>query len=94
MSLVFRTIIVSAADVAAARLACATVEGGQGMFTVQLTQNSDGSGPVTHYGSSGDVPEEILPLMWPSAAYITEDGPQAALASQGLYMYVEPGGGA
>jgi hypothetical protein len=89
MALIFKTIVVAAADVEAARLACATIEGGQGMFSVALTTDPAGAGPATHWGSSGDMPEEILPLMWPSAADISDDQPQAMMTRLGLRMVAE-----
>lgn len=89
MADIFKTIIVAAADVEAAKLACATVAGGGGMFSVQLAPTADAPAP-THFASSGLMPEEILPLMWPSAADISDDQPFDALTRLGLVMWSEP----
>jgi hypothetical protein len=89
MTDVFKTIIVPAVDVQAARDACALVEGGQGMFSVQLTTDVNGAPPATHYASSGAVPEDILPLMWPSSADVSDEPWQEACARVGVRMVVE-----
>lgn len=89
MADVFRTLIVPAIDVQAARDTCAMVPGGAGMFSVQLTTDVNGAPPATHYASSGLIPEEIPPLMWPSAADVTEEDWQTACARLGLRQVVE-----
>ena len=87
---IFKTIIVKAIDVDAARLTCATVQGGQGMLTAALTTDPAGNPPATHYASSGLMPEEIFALMWPSSADVSSDTWQDACARLGLVQVQEP----
>lgn len=84
MSDVFKTIIVPAVDVQPARDAAAMIQGGAGMFQAGLTTDPAGALPITHYISSGWMPEEIPPLMWPSSADVSDDSADDAKARLGL----------
>jgi hypothetical protein len=59
------------------------------MFSVALTTDANGAPPATHWASSGQMPEEILPLMWPSGADISDDSPPTMMARLGLRMVAE-----
>lgn len=85
MADVFKTIIVKAADQLAAQNTAATVQGGQGMFQAPLTTDPNGAATATHFISSGLIPEEILPLMWPSSADISDESAAVAEARLGLH---------
>jgi hypothetical protein len=84
MADVFKTIIVKAADQVAAQNTAATVPGGEGMFQAGLTTDPAGAPPATHYISSGYMPEEIVPLMWPSSADVSDQAALDAEARLGL----------
>ena len=69
-----RTIIVPAADVEAARAACAGLAGpgGTGMFTTPLS--TTGEAPPTHYISSGLIEDQFADLLPLTAVTYGEDG--------------------
>jgi hypothetical protein len=88
---IFQTIIVTEEEAPAARAKAAETPGGEGMFTTPLSPT--GLSPVTHYISSGYVPEVIAdslialnttsedPL---TAMDITDEGPFTAMERLGL----------
>jgi hypothetical protein len=82
---VFKTIFVPLADVQAAREGCALIPGGEGMFVSQMTTNPTHAPPATHFANSGEMPEEILPILW-SSAIISDKSWQEAAADAGLYQ--------
>lgn len=78
---IFATIIVPAAQAQAARDAAATIPGGEGMFTSELS--ATGNAPATHYISSGWMPEEIVQAIAPVSA-ASDLAPVDALIAAGL----------
>lgn len=83
---VFRTIVVTAADVDAARDICAEFEGGDGMFTTPLSPT--GQAPVTNYVSSGYIDAgmaEQVKTQLP-ASDVSEEEPFVAFERLGLQM--------
>jgi len=77
---IFATIIVTADKAQAAREAAATIPGGEGMFTGELS--ASGNAPATHYISSGWIPAEIIDAL-PMCA-ISELPPDEAMTDKGL----------
>ena len=72
MALVFRTLIVDDANVALARQLAATLAGpaGGGMFTTPLS--AGGTGPATHWISTGWIEDSFANLM-PLQAWVASD---------------------
>ena len=81
---VFKTIVVKDLDKAVACAAGEAAGGGPNMFSVALAPTS--TGPATHWGCSGDWPQEVVDAMWPSATDLSDDSPQAMMARLGLVM--------
>jgi hypothetical protein len=67
MTDVNRTIVIPAADVAAARTSVEMIPGGAGMFTSPVTLDPAGAPAEDGFVSSGPMPEEVLSVMWSSA---------------------------
>lgn len=88
---VFKTIVISAANKAAADASIADIPGAPGTFSVALAQAAAPT-VLTNWGGSGTMPEEIFARMWPTDADISDDQPQDMMARLGLVMWQDPAG--
>lgn len=79
---VFRTALVTAAEVENARTVAATYEGGQGMFTTGCS--STGLTPASHYISSGYLALELAEAL--TMANVSEEPAFDVLAESGLQL--------
>jgi hypothetical protein len=91
MSDVFKTIVISAANKAAAEDSIKDIPGAPGTFSVALAKSAAPT-VLTNWGGSGYVPEEILTRMWPTDADISDDQPMDMMTRLGLVMWQDPNG--
>ncbi len=83
---IFATVIVTSENVAQARSIADQFPGGQGMFTTGLSGN--GALPITHYTSSGHIPEEILNAL-NGIVDVYDSDPHSVFHDVALQMVIE-----
>lgn len=83
---IFATVIVTSENVVQARSIADQFPGGQNMFTTGLSGN--GALPITHYVSSGHIPEEILNAL-NGIVDVYDSNPHSVFYDAALQMAIE-----
>lgn len=83
---IFATVITTSENVVQARSIADQFPGGQNMFTTGLSGN--GALPITHYVSSGHIPEEILNAL-NGIVDVYDSDPHSAFYNASLQMAIE-----
>lgn len=83
---IFATVITTSENVAQARSISDQFPGGQGMFTAGLSET--GTLPITHYASSGHIPEEILNAL-NGIVDVYDSDPHSTFYDAALQMVIE-----
>jgi hypothetical protein len=83
-----RTIVIPAADVAAARTSVEMIPGCVGMFMSPVTLDPNGVPGTDGFFSSGQMPDEVLDIMWSSATIgdLATETMQQTIERAGFFM--------